>query len=463
MKSNFILAVAALCFAASQALAATYYVGKAGSDANTCAQAQNPATRKLTIHGAISCMSIAPNQAGGNTIVVGSGVYDEAFFDDLPSGSSWSAPFTLKAEERGGAILRPTTGTCDVYDHTGELDSNGTPIQVATGEKNRPCFGILIYRCKDCYILIDGFKLDMSYNAYSGIKIDGASHVTIQHTEVFNPQGVCVLGCASNCKFLHMDVHACAVRDPKYHCWPGSGCGSNSFYLGGNNIEVAYSRVYGGGLGIAFYGGNANTHSNTAHHNIVYGGIGIFQAYGGGNAFFHDNLVIGGGISTDGNARIFNNTILGPTRAAIQSPGYDFGISAGGSGNEVRNNIIWGPFAAGPLSGNAAYSNNLCAGNPNCAVQSDPLFVSGATAWNYPTADLFISPLNIPSTLDYHLKNGSPAINTGTNLFSSGVTTDLDGLLRPVSGAFEIGAYEFASGTQVANAAPAKVRGLRWR
>jgi hypothetical protein len=43
---------------------------------------------------------------------------------------------------------------------------------------------------------------------------------------------------------------------------------------------------------------------------------------------------------------------------------------------------------------------------------------------------------------DYTLLTSSPAINAGTDLTASGVTTDILGRARPNAGAFDIGAYE---------------------
>lgn len=68
-----------------------------------------------------------------------------------------------------------------------------------------------------------------------------------------------------------------------------------------------------------------------------------------------------------------------------------------------------------------------------------------------------------PASSDFRLSAGSPAIDKGLNLFSQGVTIDFAGNPRPAAGSFEIGAYEFGSGTSVADAAPGIVRALRWR
>jgi hypothetical protein len=53
------------------------------------------------------------------------------------------------------------------------------------------------------------------------------------------------------------------------------------------------------------------------------------------------------------------------------------------------------------------------------------------------------SVFNNPTTLDLHLKSGSPAINTGIAI--SIVNSDYEGVARPqlAGSAFDIGAYEY--------------------
>jgi hypothetical protein len=48
-----------------------------------------------------------------------------------------------------------------------------------------------------------------------------------------------------------------------------------------------------------------------------------------------------------------------------------------------------------------------------------------------------------PSQLDFSLRTGSPAIDTGISL--SAVKTDFRGVGRPQGGAYDIGAYEGGS------------------
>jgi hypothetical protein len=58
--------------------------------------------------------------------------------------------------------------------------------------------------------------------------------------------------------------------------------------------------------------------------------------------------------------------------------------------------------------------------------------------------DIFSDPLFVnASGSDFSLQPTSPAINAGTDLTSSGVTTDILGVARPQGPAFDMGAYEY--------------------
>jgi hypothetical protein len=56
-----------------------------------------------------------------------------------------------------------------------------------------------------------------------------------------------------------------------------------------------------------------------------------------------------------------------------------------------------------------------------------------------------------PSSNDFHLTTGSPAIDAGV---TTAVTIDYDGNSRPQGSAYDIGAYEFLSGSAPVRPAP---------
>src|SRR6266568_2449772 len=102
----------ATCFVIVPALAhsTTYYANVTGSDNNTCTQAQNSSTPKRTINAALNCLGTAAGAGAGHTVQVAPGTYVEAINNNLPGGTSWSAPFTLKATTIGTVTLQPPPG-----------------------------------------------------------------------------------------------------------------------------------------------------------------------------------------------------------------------------------------------------------------------------------------------------------------------------------------------------------------
>src|SRR5262245_44028301 len=83
---------------------ATYYVAKNGSASKTCLQAESQQTPKLTIASGISCL------AGGDTLVIGDGTYNERIYSTIPSGNSVT-PTTIRAQNPNRAVIKPTSAT----------------------------------------------------------------------------------------------------------------------------------------------------------------------------------------------------------------------------------------------------------------------------------------------------------------------------------------------------------------
>ena len=81
------------CLTASLAHAQTYYVSPSGEDSNpgTAAAPFRTISRALDVIGTI------PGAGAGQTVEVAAGTYNEGIIFNLPSGSSWDRPFTLRA------------------------------------------------------------------------------------------------------------------------------------------------------------------------------------------------------------------------------------------------------------------------------------------------------------------------------------------------------------------------------
>src|SRR5206468_10707449 len=119
----------------------TFYVATTGSDSN-------PGTETSpfrTFNHGVSVLK------PGDVLLVKPGTYAENNADAIPSGTSWSAPVTVKAYDPANRpILRPSSGADKV----------------------------LLFDGPQQYIIIDGFVLDATNIVSNAIKLtSGASHI----------------------------------------------------------------------------------------------------------------------------------------------------------------------------------------------------------------------------------------------------------------------------------------------
>jgi hypothetical protein len=131
------------------------------------------------------------------------------------------------------------------------------------------------------------------------------------------------------------------------------------------------------------------------------------------------------------NNTFYNNNCQGWPNGgfAIAYPG--FGVQ---TNIDIRNNIFW-------MNGNSD------------AIDPAIISTSGYTSSNNLQN---VNPSFVNAPVDFHLKTGSPAIDTGTTvtLFN----TDKDGSARPAGSAYDIGAYEYIGDSAKAPAAPQNLR-----
>ena len=105
------------------------------------------------------------------------------------------------------------------------------------------------------------------------------------------------------------------------------------------------------------------------------------------------------------------------------------GLQNAGPGLMVANNILQRPDSSSQPD--SAFSNNIYTDNQNSLRNASEFFETNLN-------NLFVDYANG----DYHLAEGSPAINAGADL-SGMVDEDLDGMSRPQFGAWDVGPYEY--------------------
>jgi Right handed beta helix region len=354
--SVFILYLAWSFISISHANAATYYVSKNGSDNNSCSQAQSQSTPKLTITAGLSCVSNAVG-AGANQIVeAAAGTYSEQLniavnLSGFPTGTSWSAPFTLRAHAGDTVVLNPTA----------------------------PNATLQIFGDSPLYVVI---------------AVGGATRAGDTSTDF---------------RFLNNKIHDgsfdCGAGGVGGYCYPIYWGGSNSIFQGN---ELYHFPSFGFHI---FHNGGAPS-NNIIRDNIVHDfadscgssctggfesrGAGILVA-GTGHQIY-DNVVYNGTRAVNifgavSGASIYNNTIYNMSITGIS---YD-----ATSNLTIKNNIVYNPssgsgdlLATGGDTG-TVISTNLCNSvAQGCAIVANPQFANAAGA-------------------DFHLQAGSPAIDAG--------------------------------------------------
>ena len=101
------------------------------------------------------------------------------------------------------------------------------------------------------------------------------------------------------------------------------------------------------------------------------------------------------------------------------------------SGNELKDNIIYGSYTNGNLSAWVTSCNDWPSGMPT----------SGTHPNSFPANPLFVNPAQAGIPTGFNLGSGSPCINPGTSV---GVTTDVWGTARDASP--DIGFHEHVAG-----------------
>lgn len=384
----------------------TIYTAKTGSDSNSCADAQSQSTPKLTVNAGISCLT----PVGGSILYVKVGSYGEAIaVNAIPSGTSWDEKILISKFGTDVVTLNPSTGAATAAFGTTIISFGGIQRYIeinginlnstasTTIDSNVYVEGSDVSHNAN-HIRLTGFTSTIGSNQFKNIYLDGAFSGVVGDNEV---QNLTLTGVGSSVESSM--VSAFSPNNLIEHNNISSFSGGGIVLLGGggswtSNNTIRYNKVrdssQASNIGIILWGGT----NNLAFNNLVYnltgtnnGGIEVYDA---------------------DNSKIYNNTIYN-----INGTG-SFGIridDSGSDGTQVKNNIAYTTTTAFIDNGTGlGLSMNLFATNP--------LFVNIGTA-------------------DFHLTSLSTAINGGVTL--ADVPDDYDGVLRPQSTLYDIGAYEF--------------------
>jgi hypothetical protein len=256
-----------------------------------------------------------------------------------------------------------------------------------------------------------GIYLDGSYNIIDGFEIRGGPH-----------GGITIWGSCN--QILNNDIHH------NGNLASGSTLGQDGIY----SCETTWDTVYMGN----YIHDNGRTGSNLDHALYLCGDNEMIL-----NNVLVRNAAYGlhiAGYETVSNMKVYNNVMAHNGKSGII-------LWMPVSGVDIRNNIIYqnGKFGIDSYDahgGGVVIDCNLVFGNGLgdyglARDGSDFTYTMGTTISSAPN---FVNSTS--AGFDAHLNAGSPAIGAAGNL-SSMFTTDLDGAVRPASGAWDLGAYKY--------------------
>lgn len=203
------------------------------------------------------------------------------------------------------------------------------------------------------------------------------------------------------------------------------------------------------------FGGEGN---GSVYNNFIHNGSGNgMQIFGGGMIYVYNNIVSNVGTDPDEKqdgifiddkptnyeykpiqAQVFSNTIIQPGRNGIMY--YDSRNTS--ESCRIFNNLVVDPGSP-DSKGDKAYIE---------IATTVPLEISN----NLYLATVAEAKFRNPAGLDFHLAEGSPAIDFGRSLASIGsfLTRDIDGDVRPYGTTFDAGADEFTGNSAPVNQPP---------
>lgn len=257
--------------------------------------------------------------------------------------------------------------------------------------------------------------------AWTGYGYDLVSDLTISYSKIHGCINLIkLIGNTSNVLIEKNELYD-AIAPPPWHT-------NVIIVMKSNNVTFRYNKIYNwNSEGILL-----NPTSNASGKSgawYIYGNI-----WAGGYPGATDRI-LEPQYSGEGPVYFYNNTVVNSR----------YGINAGdGSGwalgSKSRNNIFWNIFAMHTNYNGSPMSTGFL--DSDYDLSDIPL--ANETHSVITTQD----PLVSISTENYHLTNGSTAINKAASLINDGyINKDFEGNTRGADGIWDIGAYEYTGGT----------------
>src|SRR5262249_110786 len=364
----------------------------------------------------------------------------------FPSGTSWSAPFTLTAH---GATGCSTPGPCPGGDTV--IWQNSGELQIRMN-----------YATRSMYAIIQGFTFDgtnLSVTEAEHIAL-GNDYVRFQNNEIRNSANVhgLLIGQITGIELLHNKIggggFGCSGSVGGSFCYP--------IYTQASNTIIDGNELYGFPAYGVHFNNNVGSSTNVTIKNNLIHDYNAPPSPGGGWG------IIMIGISSGGLA--YNNKIYNPPGSGGSIGGGGIALWSSCNNCAAYENTIYNVAYKGVTTTNA--TNATVRNNIDYSNGASTLDGSGTVASNNPTTNpSFVDAPN--GDLRICVGAGNPTANcTGTSnaidagfdlssLVSTfpGINTDITGTTRPQGKGWDIGAYEMTTGVPppVCPATPALV------
>jgi hypothetical protein len=397
---------------AQPADAATYYVATTGNN-------NNPGTIAAPFQTLAKALGV---MGPGDTVFMRGGTYLTGQAN-IPSGSSWAAPVTIR-------------------NYPGEI------VNIGDGASTGQRFSSVAYAQK--FVIIEGDyvptrtpKRGIVFNK-AGIDMRGEQQ-KFRNIEVKNGTGTAAISVGSYSELINMDVH---------HNGGSTSTLNHGIYSHSSHLLIDGGEWHENVAGYAFHlqnskasqgGGCVDGEEDTPSNPNGCGSIDItvrnVKCWGNGHclltrrgrdAKIYNNMVYRNGsrglwVESSGSV-VYNNTVWGNNTVNGNATAGNCQVGTS-SGVTIVNNLVWGS-----AKGRPAFCENGVSAAPNRPGFHHNLF--GNT----------IDPLVVNTTAnDFRLTANSPARDAGVNL--AGFSKDFFGANRPVGSTTDIGAHEFGGTT----------------
>ena len=431
---------------------ATYYVSPGGNDSNPGTEDQP----WLTIQKA------ADTLVAGETVYIKAGTYQEKV---APQNSGSIGNYITYAVYPGDVVT---------------VDGNG--VSLSSGQDG------LFNVSNKSYITISGLRIINAgphFNS-NGILVDNSSHVIIEKNYTYNTASSGIGVWLSDNITIDGNEVELACNGGEQECITVSG--TDIFEIKNNHVHHDGPAEIGGeGIDAKDGSSNGKIYNNYVHH--INGRVGIYVDAWNKHTYnievfqnrVHDVNDDGFTVASERsglleNINIYNNiaydNMVGITISKNGGPLFSHPMkNIRVINNTFYNNGIgdWGGgiYVDNPDVESAVIRNNICSQNlsfqivpernvPTQNLTVDHNLIDGFRGYSgeiygndYVEGDpLFVSP----SGADFHLQEGSPAIDKGSSVDAP--STDFDANSRPQGQGYDIGAFEYGSGSVTTTIGP---------